>query len=98
MIDLRFNISAPWRREFFRNLGCLHGSFTKHKHWELQHTYYSDSLVDCDFEIRRHGDHPGIEIGVGILGYGVSARIYDSRHADEIYATFLKDEHHGNNS
>jgi len=80
VIKCRIEVDAPWRREFFKNLGCLHGSFTRHKHWELEHTYYSDTLLDFNFEISRHTDHAGIEFSIGIFGYSVAARIYDSRH------------------
>lgn len=82
MIDLRLQIGTPWRREFFKNLGCLHGRITQNKAWELEHTYYSDLLVDFDFSIKQRQDHAGINLTLGIFGYGVSARIYDTRHWD----------------
>lgn len=80
MITFRLNIRAPWRREFFRNLGYVSGRITKNLAWELEHTYYSDSLLDADVDISRHCDHAGLEAGIGILGYGIACKIYDIRH------------------
>jgi hypothetical protein len=90
VIKGRVHVGTPWHLEFFRNLGCLRGSFTRYKHWELEHTYYSDALIDFDFEISRRTDHAGIEFGIGILGYGVAARIYDSRHWDSVVKDWEK--------
>jgi hypothetical protein len=39
-------------------------------------------LVDVDMRWSRDQDHAGIEIGIGILGYGISFRMYDTRHWD----------------
>ena len=39
-------------------------------------------LVDADVRWTRCQDHAGIEIGIGIFGYGVSFRMYDTRHWD----------------
>jgi hypothetical protein len=82
MINLRFQIDSPCTWDYFKNLGCLHGSFTKNKHWELEHNYYSGSLVDCEFQINRQSDHAGLTVTIGLLGYGISFRIYDHRHWD----------------
>jgi hypothetical protein len=82
MIQATLQIGTPWHREFFKNLGCLHGSITQHKHWELEHTYYSDVLVDVDIRFNSRMDHGGVSITVGLLGYGISFRIYDHRHWD----------------
>ena len=78
LINLRFNIATPW--EYFKSLGCLHGRLGQHKAWELEHNYYAGSLVDCEFSISTHTDHAGIDLGLGMLGYGIGFRIYDTRH------------------
>lgn len=82
MIQLTLQIGTPWHREFFKNLGSLHGSITRYKHWEIEHTYYSDVLVDVDFRVNSRMDHGGVSFTVGVLGYGISMRLYDSRHWD----------------
>jgi hypothetical protein len=78
IIHFRFNIATPWDQ--FKNLGCLHGRLTRYKAWELEHTYYAGSAIDCDFTISTREDHAGFELAVGILGYGVGFRLYDTRH------------------
>ena len=35
---------------------------------------------DCELGLTHRQDHPGFEIGIGILGYGIHFRIYDTRH------------------
>jgi len=78
LINLRFNLATPW--DYFKSLGCLHGRLTRYKAWELEHTYYAGSLLDCEFVASVGEDHAGLEICLGLLGYGVGFRIYDTRH------------------
>lgn len=80
MIKLQLEVPSPWSWDYFKNLGCLHGKLTQHKMWELEHTYYSGSLLDVTFRLTTRGDHAGLELVFGIFGYGVSFRIYDTRH------------------
>jgi hypothetical protein len=82
MINFRLEIASPWSWDYFRNLGFLHGRISKHKSWELEHTYYSGQILDAEFKFSTKGDHAGLDFGLGILGYGVALRIYDSRHWD----------------
>ena len=82
MINFRLEIANPWSWDYFRNLGCLHGHISKNKSWELEHTYYSGQLLDAEFKFNTKGDHAGLEIVLGILGYGIAFRIYDNRHWD----------------
>jgi hypothetical protein len=78
LVHLRFNLAAPW--DYFKSLGRLSGRLTRYKAWELEHTYYAGSFVDCEFAISAGEDHAGFELAVGLLGYGVSFRVYDTRH------------------
>ena len=80
IISLRAQISLPF--EHFNNLGCLYGRIGKNMAWELEHTQYSGSLFDIDFSWSIREDHAGLEIGLGLFGYGVSFRMYDTRHWD----------------
>lgn len=82
MIKLRFELQNPWTKDRFKNLGCLHGRISKNKAWELEHTFYDGMLADCNFEFTTKGDHAGLDLALGILGYGVHFRIYDTRHWD----------------
>ena len=78
LVHLRFNLAAPW--DMFKSLGCVSGRLTRYKAWELEHTYYAGSLLDCEFVISMGEDHAGFELAIGILGYGVGFRMYDTRH------------------
>jgi len=81
ILNLRFELTNPFDRwDHFRNLGSLFGRISEHKAWELEHSYYSPLLIDIDAKWTHRTDHAGIEIGIGLLGYGVSFRIYDNRH------------------
>lgn len=78
LFNLQTQIYLPF--EHFKNLGSVHGRISAHTAWEMEHTYYSGSLLDIDisFSVREH--HAGLDFTVGLLGYGVSFRIYDTRH------------------
>jgi hypothetical protein len=39
-------------------------------------------LFDCEVRWTHKQDHAGFEIVIGVLGYGVSFRMYDIRHWD----------------
>jgi len=84
IINIRIEMANPFDRwEYFRNLGCLFGRISQHKAWELEHSYYSPLLLDVDIQWTHKQDHAGISIGLGLLGYGISFRIYDNRHWNE---------------
>jgi len=78
IISLRAQISLPFDK--FKNLGCISGRFGKNKAWELEHTYYSGSLFDIDINWSIKEDHAGFNVTLGLLGYGVSFRIYNIKH------------------
>ena len=78
LVTLRTQISLPF--DYFKILGCISGRLTKNLAWELEHSYYSGSLLDIDIELSRDEDHAGFDLTVGLLGYGIHFRIYDIRH------------------
>jgi hypothetical protein len=80
LFNLQAQIYLPF--EHFRNLGSISGVITAHTAWELEHTYHSGSLLDIDIRLSVREDHAGFEFTVGLLGYGISFRIYDVRHWD----------------
>ena len=48
MIKLNFEIMNPWASNGFENLFWRGGSFTKHKHWEVELYTNRDVLVGID--------------------------------------------------
>jgi hypothetical protein len=51
-----------------------------HTAWELEHTYYSGVLLDVDISLSAKEHHAGLDFTVGLFGYGIHFRIYDTRH------------------
>jgi hypothetical protein len=83
IVNIRVELKNPFDRwDYFRNFGCVSGTLFTYKAWELEHSYYSPMLVDADIRWRHHTDHAGIDLALGILGYGISFRFYDTRHWD----------------
>ena len=81
ILNIRIELTNPFDRwEFFKNLGCVSGRLIKHKAWELEHTFYSGVLLDVDVRWTYKQDHAGLELVIGLLGYGVHFRLYDTRH------------------
>lgn len=81
ILNIRFELRNPfdcW--DYFSNLGCVSGRIARFKAWELEHSYYSPLLLDFELCWTRAQDHAGFEFGLGILGYGIHFRIYDTRH------------------
>jgi len=84
ILNIRIEIKNPVDRwDYFCNLGCISGKLFTHTYWELEHSYYSPLLLDVEVRCTHKQDHAGISIGFGLLGYGVSFRIYDNRHWNE---------------
>jgi hypothetical protein len=81
IINLRFELTNPFDRwEFFKPLGSISGMLFWHKAWELEHSYMSTMLADLDISLTTGRDHAGLNITIGLLGYGIHFSIYDTRH------------------
>jgi len=78
LFKLQFSIGTPF--EYFKNLGSLCGQLSKYKAWELEHTYYAGCLCDIDVSITTKQDHAGVSLVIGLFGYGIHFRMYDTRH------------------
>lgn len=91
ILNICIELANPFDRwDYYDNLGSMHGSLFKHKFWELDHSYYSPMLVDCLVRWTRKQDHAGFEFSMGVLGYGVHFRIYDTRHWDDANNAYVK--------
>ena len=86
ILNLRFELANPFDRwEYFKNLGCVSGRITQYKAWELEHTFYTGLAADFELKWSRRVDHAGIEFVIGLLGYGINFRVYDTRHWDDYH-------------
>jgi hypothetical protein len=86
IINIRIEMANPFDRwEYFRNLGCVSGLITQYKAWELEHSFYTGLAADFELKWSRRVDHAGVEFGIGLLGYGINFRVYDTRHWDDYH-------------
>jgi hypothetical protein len=80
MIDFNLSINNPWsqrwRTMFFKN-----GLLPNHKAWEFN-GYQTHQIVDVKFSLSFTGDHPGVFIMLGFVGYSIELSVYDTRHGD----------------
>ena len=84
LLNIRFELKNPWDRwEYFNNLGCISGRLFRYKAWELEHNFYTGLILDFDIRWTHQQDHAGFGINIGILGYGIGFRVYDTRHWNE---------------
>jgi hypothetical protein len=78
MINFNFTINNPWSNRWsiiwFKN-----GLLPKHKAWEFN-VYRTHYLVDVETHLTFKGDHAGFLLTIGLFGYAVEFRIYDTRH------------------
>jgi hypothetical protein len=81
LIQCAVNLSLPWTDKF-KSLGSIGGLLTQYKAWELEHYYYSRTLAEFEFSVTSKADHAGFRFTLGLLGYSISATIYDTRHWD----------------
>ena len=82
MINLNLSLANPWYKENFKNLFGKFGTLNPHTVWEFEVIRYSRTLFEVAFEWTVRTDHAGPHIELGLFGYTVSARIYDTRHWD----------------
>ena len=80
VLDLRFKLGLPYGR--FKHLGAISGPLFAYKAWELEHYYYTGSVLDLDCNITTQQDHAGLDISVCVLGYSIHFSVYDIRHCD----------------
>ena len=86
MIFFKIHLDNPWFRhsEDFESHDYLYreGSFTKHKHWEVQCSRWEpDRLAKFELDLCWRGDdHAGPSINIESYGFMFHAKMYDSRH------------------
>lgn len=78
---MSFTFFLNWRSDRWRIIQGLWGRFTSNWAWELN-LYATHSWIMIDGRINFRGDHRGLFLMVGLLGYAVDVNIYDMRHGD----------------
>ena len=80
MISFNSNITNPWSQRW-RTMFCKGGLLAKHKAWEFN-GYHTHHVIDINFSLSFTGDHPGVFIMLGLVGYSLELSVYDTRHGD----------------
>jgi len=85
MLNFFLRVNNPFKKDThsnFHHLWGWHKSLTQYREFEIE-TYYSPMIVDVEIVFEMKGrDHAGPRITIGILGWTISASIYDNRHWD----------------
>jgi hypothetical protein len=90
MINFSFSIKNPFS-DRWKTIYNKYGLFSNHKAWELN-VYKTHQLVDVDFGLSFKGDHAGLRLMLGLIGYSVEFHFYDTRHWDYKTDTWSKHE------
>ena len=80
MINFNFSIDNPWSQRWL-TIFCKFGLLGNHKAWEFN-GYKTHQLISISFRLSARGDHPGVFIMLGLLGYELELSVYDTRHED----------------
>jgi len=80
MINFHIGLSNPWAQDEFKNIYCKSKQISTNKVIEVECIKWS-CLVTLTVNISWRGsDHAGPSIELGLLGYEVHIKIYDTRH------------------
>jgi hypothetical protein len=80
MINFNFILSNPFSRRF-NIIFSKSGKLSKFKAWEFN-TYVTSAFVVVVFNSSIRTDHAGIDLELGLFGYQVELKFYDTRHWD----------------
>ena len=89
MIEFRIAVKSPFRKENFKNIFSKTVQLSRNKFFEFEIIRYKRYLFEFNLDINWRGqDHAGPNLEIGIFGYSVCVRIYDSRHWNHIKNTW----------
>ena len=89
MISLAFNLRNPWSTRFENLWNRSYATPFANKFVELEVTKDS-TLVSVQFDWTVRQSHSGVGIELGVFGYCVGFKFYDSRHWDSEWETYEK--------
>ena len=70
-----------WRSTRWNILKGFWGKLSKFWAWEFN-LYATHSWILVDIKLRPQGDHKGVFVMLGLLGFALDLNIYDVRHKD----------------
>ena len=80
MINLNLDLTIP----YIDRWACIYvtsGMLARHKAWEFQ-IMKTTTLAKLQLDLRLFGDHAGLRLSFGLLGYEFDVNVYDTRHWD----------------
>jgi len=80
---MNFTFFLNWKSNRWNILKMFSGKFTTNWAWEFN-LYATHSWIMIDGRIHFSGDHRGVFLMVGLLGYALDINVYDIRHGDEV--------------
>jgi hypothetical protein len=80
---MNFTFFLNWKSNRWNILKMFSGKFSKNWAWEFN-LYATHSWIMIDGRIHVSGDHRGVFLMLGLLGYALDINIYDIRHGDEV--------------
>ncbi|MFZ9611309.1 MAG: hypothetical protein ACO294_11475 [Methylococcales bacterium] len=80
MINLNLELSMPYSQRW-AHIYFIDGMLAKYKAWEFQ-IMKTPVLIQLQVDFRLSGDHAGLRLAVGFLGYSCDFNVFDTRHWD----------------
>ena len=81
---ITFSVVKSNPKENFNDIFSFTGKVAKNKYWEFESYYYDWYWVEVEFDWKWSGyDHAGPKLSIGLFGFYIQFRFYDSRHWDE---------------
>lgn len=81
MIHFGFNLRNPWSTRFDNLWNRAYATPFDNKFVELE-LYRYGHIVSLNFNCTTRQSHAGVDLELGLLGYGIHFTWYDNRHWD----------------
>jgi hypothetical protein len=83
MLKLYVRVRNPVPINTFKNIWGKEGRITRKKYYSLELMRVPDTLFELQVDLNFAGsDHAGPSVEINLLGYSLTAKIYDVRHWD----------------
>lgn len=84
MLYANITIKNPFiTKDLFRSILAKSGTISRNKAWEVEALHNACTLFKIELNIDWRGrDHAGPYLCVGLFGYEVGFKLYDTRHWD----------------
>ena len=80
---MNFTFFLNWKSSRWQILSANWGKITENLAWEFN-LYATHSWIMIDGRIHFSGDHRGVFLMLGLLGYALDINVYDQRHGAKL--------------